>query len=72
MIDEVFGVIIQLAGEGMTMCVDTHEMGFARQVANRVIFMDEGRIVETGEPDRFFDNPQTDRAAQVISKILTT
>ncbi len=71
MIGEVLDVMIQLAGEGMTMCVVTHEMGFARQVAHRVIFMDEGQIVETGKPDRFFDSPQTDRAAQFISKILT-
>jgi ABC-type polar amino acid transport system ATPase subunit len=71
MIGEVLDVMIQLAKEGMTMCVVTHEMGFARQVAHRVIFMDEGQIVEAGKPDQFFDNPQTDRAAQFISKILT-
>lgn len=71
MIGEVLDVMIQLAGEGMTMCVVTHEMGFARQVADRVIFMDEGQLVETGKPDHFFDHPQTDRAAQFISKILT-
>jgi ABC-type polar amino acid transport system ATPase subunit len=63
--------MIQLAGEGMTMCVVTHEMGFARQVAHRVIFMDEGQLVETGKPAEFFDSPKTDRAAQFISKILT-
>ena len=68
---EVLDVMIQLAGEGMTMCVVTHEMGFARQVAHRVIFMDEGQLVETGKPDHFFDNPETARAAQFISKILT-
>jgi ABC-type polar amino acid transport system ATPase subunit len=55
----------------MTMCVVTHEMGFARQVAHRVIFMDEGKLVETGKPLDFFDHPQTARAAQFISKILT-
>jgi ABC-type polar amino acid transport system ATPase subunit len=71
MIGEVLDVMIQLAKEGMTMCVVTHEMGFARQVAHRVIFMDEGQIVEAGKPDQFFDNPRTDRAAQFISKILT-
>ena len=71
MIGEVLDVMIQLAKEGMTMCVVTHEMGFARQVAHRVIFMDEGKIVESGKPDQFFDNPRTDRAAQFISKILT-
>jgi polar amino acid transport system ATP-binding protein len=71
MIGEVLDVMVQLAGEGMTMCVVTHEMGFARQVAHRVIFMDEGQIVEVSTPDQFFDNPQTDRAARFISKILT-
>ncbi len=71
MIGEVLDVMIKLADEGMTMCVVTHEMGFARQVAHRVIFMDEGQVVETGPPAAFFDNPQTDRAAQFISKILT-
>ena len=70
MIGEVLDVMIQLADEGITMCVVTHEMGFARQVAHRVIFMDEGMLVETGKPDRFFDSPQTQRAAHFISKIL--
>ncbi len=71
MIGEVLDVMIQLAGEGMTMCVVTHEMGFARQVAHRVIFMDDGQIVESGKPGQFFDNPRTERAAHFISKILT-
>ena len=71
MIKEVLDTMIDLAKSGMTMIVVTHEMGFARQVAHRVIFMDEGQIVEAGKPDQFFDNPQTDRAAQFISKILT-
>jgi len=71
MIGEVLDVMVQLAKEGITMCVVTHEMGFARQVAHRVIFMDDGLLVETGKPDQFFDNPQTQRAAQFISKILT-
>jgi ABC-type polar amino acid transport system ATPase subunit len=71
MIGEVLDVMVNLASEGMTMCVVTHEMGFARQVAHRVIFMDEGSLVETGNPHDFFDAPQTDRAAQFISKILT-
>ena len=71
MIGEVLDVMVKLASEGMTMCVVTHEMGFARQVAHRVIFMDEGSLVETGNPHDFFDNPQTARAAQFISKILT-
>jgi ABC-type polar amino acid transport system ATPase subunit len=71
MIGEVLDVMIKLVDEGMTMCVVTHEMGFARQVAHRVIFMDDGEIVETGRPADFFDNPQTERAAQFIGKILT-
>jgi len=70
MIGEVLDVMIKLASEGMTMCVVTHEMGFARQVAQRVIFMDDGSLVETGAPKDFFDNPQTERAAQFLSKIL--
>ena len=71
MIGEVLDVMIKLASEGMTMCVVTHEMGFARQVAQRVIFMDEGSLVETGAPQDFFDHPQTERAAQFLSKILS-
>jgi polar amino acid transport system ATP-binding protein len=71
MIGEVLDVMIKLVSEGMTMCVVTHEMGFAKKVADRVLFMDEGKIVETGKPDDFFDNPQTDRAANFISMILT-
>jgi polar amino acid transport system ATP-binding protein len=71
MIGEVLDVMVKLAKEGMTMCVVTHEMGFARQVAHRVIFMDEGQILESSNPDQFFDNPQTDRAAYFINKILT-
>ncbi len=71
MIGEVLDVMTKLASEGMTMCVVTHEMGFARQVAERVVFMDEGRIIEEGEPTAFFDHPQTDRAANFISRILT-
>ena len=70
-IGEVLDVRVKLASEGMTMCVVPHEMGFARQVAHRVIFMDEGCLVETGKPHDLFANPQTDRAAQFISKILT-
>jgi len=57
MIKEVLDVIRDLAHDGMTMCVVTHEMGFAREVADRVIFMDDGQIIEIGEPDRFFSNP---------------
>jgi len=71
MIGEVLDVMVNLAEGGMTMCVVTHEMGFAKKVANRVLFMDEGTIVETGTPSEFFDNPQTQRAATFISMILT-
>ena len=71
MIGEVLDVMVNLVSEGMTMCVVTHEMGFAKKVADRVLFMDEGKIVEIGNPKDFFDNPQTDRAAEFISKILT-
>ncbi|NOY14134.1 MAG: amino acid ABC transporter ATP-binding protein [Deltaproteobacteria bacterium] len=71
MIGEVLDVMVGLASEGITMCVVTHEMGFAKKVAHRVLFMDEGKIIETGKPGAFFDNPKTDRAADFISKILT-
>ncbi len=71
MIGEVLDVMTGLVSEGMTMCVVTHEMGFAKKVADRVLFMDEGQIVETGTPGDFFDNPQTDRAKSFISMILT-
>ncbi|MBT3179100.1 MAG: amino acid ABC transporter ATP-binding protein [Desulfobacula sp.] len=71
MIGEVLDVMVNLVSEGMTMCVVTHEMGFAKKVADRVLFMDDGKIVEMGTPDAFFDNPKTDRAAEFISKILT-
>jgi glutamate transport system ATP-binding protein len=70
MIKEVLDVMIELAGDGMTMVVVTHEMGFARSAAHRVVFMDEGRIVETADPDTFFHAPQTDRARDFLSKIL--
>ena len=60
----------QLASEGMTMVVVTHEMGFARSAANRVVFMADGRIVEEGDPHQFFDNPRSDRAKDFLSKIL--
>ena len=71
MIGEVLDVMVNLVSEGMTMCVVTHEMGFARKVADRVLFMDDGKIIETSKPDDFFDNPKTDRAANFISKILS-
>ena len=70
MIKEVLETMVQLAEEGMTMLCVTHEMGFARQVANRVIFMDEGQIVEQNEPDAFFDNPQHERTKLFLSQIL--
>ena len=70
MIQEVLDVMISLAREGMTMVVVTHEMGFARGVANRVVFMDAGRIVEEGEPTAFFKNPRDARTKQFLSKIL--
>ena len=70
MINEVLDVMVELANEGMTMMVVTHEMGFARKVANRVIFMDEGKIVEDLPKDDFFNNPQSDRAKDFLAKIL--
>jgi general L-amino acid transport system ATP-binding protein len=70
MIKEVLDTMIGLAEEGMTMLVVTHEMGFARQVANRVIFMDEGQIVEENEPEEFFHNPQSERTKLFLSQIL--
>lgn len=71
MIKEVLDVISALAREGMTMVVVTHEMGFARRVANRIVFMDEGNIVEVGEPEKFYTAPQSARAQQFLSKILS-
>ncbi len=70
MINEVLDVMVELANEGMTMMVVTHEMGFARKVANRVIFMDEGKIVEDSAKDDFFNNPQSNRAKDFLAKIL--
>ncbi len=70
MIKEVLDVMISLAQEGMTMLCVTHEMGFARTVANRVIFMDRGEIVEQAEPLEFFNNPKSERTRQFLSKIL--
>jgi glutamate transport system ATP-binding protein len=71
MVNEVLDVMISLARQGMTMIVVTHEMGFARKAANRVVFMDDGQIVEEAEPDSFFTNAQTTRAKDFLSKILT-
>ena len=71
MITEVLDVIKGLAAEGMTMLVVTHEMGFARSVADRVVFMDSGQIVESGAPSEFFAAPTTDRARDFLSKVLS-
>ncbi|MFC0598918.1 amino acid ABC transporter ATP-binding protein [Streptomyces palmae] len=70
MINEVLDVMQQLAREGMTMVVVTHEMGFARSAANRVVFMADGRILEEAPPEQFFSNPRSDRAKDFLSKIL--
>ncbi len=70
MVKEVLDVMISLAHEGMTMIVVTHEMGFAKSVAHRVLFMDEGRIVEENTPDEFFDHPQHERTKLFLSQIL--
>jgi glutamate/aspartate transport system ATP-binding protein len=70
MINEVLDVMVGLAQEGMTMMVVTHEMGFARKVANRVIFMDRGEIVEDAQKEDFFGKPRSERAVQFLSKIL--
>ena len=70
MIKEVLDVMVELAQEGMTMLVVTHEMGFAREVADRVIFMDEGRIVEQAAPDKFFSAPEHPRAKEFLSQIM--
>jgi polar amino acid transport system ATP-binding protein len=71
MINEVLDVMTALARDGMTMMCVTHEMGFARRVANRVVFMDAGQVVEVGSPQDFFASPKTDRGKQFLSKILT-
>jgi general L-amino acid transport system ATP-binding protein len=70
MIKEVLDVIVELADQGITLLCVTHEMGFAKAVADRVIFMDQGQIVEQNTPDDFFNHPQTDRARDFLSKIL--
>ena len=71
MIKEVLDVMVDLANGGMTMIVVTHEMGFAKTVANRMVFMDEGRIVEEAAPDKFFNNPESDRTKLFLSQILS-
>ena len=70
MVWEVLDVMVELANEGMTMLCVTHEMGFAKQVADRVIFMDRGQIMEENEPGQFFDNPQSERTKLFLSQIL--
>ncbi|MEE8292707.1 MAG: amino acid ABC transporter ATP-binding protein [Candidatus Tectomicrobia bacterium] len=69
-IHEVLNVMLDLAREGMTMIVVTHEMGFAREVASRIVFMDEGRVVETGTPEHFFTNPDEERTKRFLNNIL--
>ena len=69
MINEVLDVMVELARGGMTMVVVTHEMSFARRVADRVVFMADGRIVEEGTPDEFFDHPKTERAREFLDSI---
>ena len=70
MIKEVLDVMVELAEGGMTMIVVTHEMGFAKTVANRMVFMDEGKIIEEASPDKFFNNPESDRTKLFLSQIL--
>src|SRR5207253_3445021 len=71
MINEVLEVMTDLARDGMTMMCVTHEMGFARRVAHRIVFMDQGRIVEANEPEKFFAAPESAPAQQFLSKILS-
>lgn len=71
MVNEVLDVMVELAKEGMTMICVTHEMGFARKAADRIVFMADGQILEQGTPEEFFENPKTDRAKDFLSKILT-
>ena len=70
MVGEVLEVMKNLADQGMTMAVVTHEMGFARQVADRIVFMADGQIIEEGTPDHFFDNPSNERVKQFLGKII--
>ena len=70
MIGEVLDAMVTLAKEGMTMVVVTHEMGFAREVADQVVFMDQGAILEVGSPDHFFDNPEHPRLKLFMEQIL--
>ena len=70
MVGEVLDVMKELAREGMTMVVVTHEMGFAREVGNRVLFMDEGKLVEEGTPEDIFEHPKSERLQDFLSKVL--
>jgi len=70
MVGEVLDLIKQLADEGMTMVIVTHEMGFAREVATRVLFMDDGKILEDNTPEELFGNPQNPRTKEFLSKVL--
>lgn len=70
MVGEVLDLMKSLAKEGLTMIIVTHEMGFAREVANRILFVDEGKIMESGTPNEFFANPKTERAKEFLSKVL--
>jgi general L-amino acid transport system ATP-binding protein len=70
MIKEVLDVMTELAAQGMTMLVVTHEMGFAKAVADRVVFMDQGQIVEQNTPDEFFHHPQSERSRDFLARIL--
>ena len=70
MINEVLDVMVELADTGMTMVCVTHEMGFARKVADRVVFMDEGKIIEVAPPEKFFSNPDSDRCREFLEQIL--
>jgi ABC-type polar amino acid transport system ATPase subunit len=71
MVSEVLDTMVELAKSGMTMICVTHEMGFAKQVADRIIFMDEGEIVEENTPEEFFNNPQNNRTKTFLDQILT-
>jgi polar amino acid transport system ATP-binding protein len=70
LVAEVLNVIRELAGQGMTMIIATHEMGFARDIANRVVFLDEGRILEEGEPERIFRDPTQPRTREFLQRII--
>ena len=70
MIGEVLDVMRELAADGMTMIIVTHEMGFAREVADRIVYIDQGSILEIGKPDAFFDNPKNDRARSFLARVL--